>query len=181
MTRFKLPRHSGPAGHPVAVSVFGPTVDQPSSPSSTARSFLTFSLYSPTVRFPWAFTGTQTTSCPLQPLGGHMAEVKSTAGYKDVDAADMPSAPLLSSSVSPDDFPRRPFVEAGTSQEPDGSCTSASCRICMDDENTIDNPLISPCLCAGSTRFVHRQCLARWRATKAGTPAHYRCEICQFE
>ena len=30
-------------------------------------------------------------------------------------------------------------------------------------------------------QYIHRACLAKWRAMKAGTQAHYRCEICHFE
>lgn len=102
-----------------------------------------------------------------------------TIADKQADAADVPFKPLLH-EVSLSDAPGQ--VQAvGARQESDEADSKPSCRICMDDEATSDNPLISPCLCAGSTRFIHRQCLAQWRATKAGTPAHYRCEICHFE
>ena len=32
------------------------------------------------------------------------------------------------------------------------------CRICFEDEND-NNPLINPCKCNGSIRFVHEECL----------------------
>ncbi|PNW75219.1 hypothetical protein CHLRE_12g517800v5 [Chlamydomonas reinhardtii] len=51
----------------------------------------------------------------------------------------------------------------------------------MEPQTSSDDPLISPCQCKGSTRYIHRECLATWRGMKAGTQAHYRCEICHFE
>lgn len=41
-----------------------------------------------------------------------------------------------------------------------GSSSSASgefCRICHESDNI--NPLITPCMCAGSLRYVHQNCL----------------------
>jgi hypothetical protein len=37
------------------------------------------------------------------------------------------------------------------------SCKSESpvCRICLGEEEETTNPLISPCKCAGSMRFIH--------------------------
>ena len=36
------------------------------------------------------------------------------------------------------------------------------CRFCLDSNNGKRNPLIEPCECRGSLRFVHEQCLSRW-------------------
>ena len=33
------------------------------------------------------------------------------------------------------------------------------CRICLEEENTLINALISPCPCKGSSQHVHEQCL----------------------
>ncbi|KAI8466107.1 MAG: hypothetical protein J3K34DRAFT_472826 [Monoraphidium minutum] len=48
------------------------------------------------------------------------------------------------------------------------------------DEADPDNPLISPCMCSGSSRFVHRACLAQWRASSHRADAFYQCEVCKF-
>ena len=37
----------------------------------------------------------------------------------------------------------------------------ATCRICFGDGT--EGKLLSPCLCKGSMRFVHVECLQRWR------------------
>jgi hypothetical protein len=42
-------------------------------------------------------------------------------------------------------------------EEPRKSCKSESavCRICLGEEEETVNPLIAPCKCAGSMRFIH--------------------------
>ena len=39
--------------------------------------------------------------------------------------------------------------------------------------------LVAPCLCRGTSGFVHRTCLDRWRASSAS--AFVRCHECKFE
>lgn len=36
------------------------------------------------------------------------------------------------------------------------------CRICLTEEEEKENPLLAPCKCAGSMRFIHHQCLKQW-------------------
>jgi len=53
----------------------------------------------------------------------------------------------------------------------------AQCRICLEDASL--NELISPCRCAGTSKYVHHTCLERWRAS---TPrAFSRCYECNFQ
>jgi hypothetical protein len=53
------------------------------------------------------------------------------------------------------------------------------CRICLDNDNTDD--IISPCLCSGSSAYVHRTCLNKWRSENANGKAFKICDVCQFE
>lgn len=39
---------------------------------------------------------------------------------------------------------------------------SRSCRICLSEGDEIDNPLIAPCECSGTMKWVHAKCLAFW-------------------
>jgi uncharacterized membrane protein YgcG len=60
-----------------------------------------------------------------------------------------------------------------------------TCRICFDsvgpgEAHDPHNPLISPCLCSGSSRYVHRQCLQQWRQTNHRADAFYECEVCKY-
>lgn len=65
---------------------------------------------------------------------------------------------------------------------PDASSLSSSssskrvCRICLMDGEE-EQPLISPCACHGSMRYVHQFCLRKW------TETHniISCEICRYK
>ena len=51
------------------------------------------------------------------------------------------------------------------------------CRICFEPEE-LDNKLFSPCVCSGTSKYVHYKCLQRWRETNRTTPAYDRCMEC---
>jgi hypothetical protein len=53
------------------------------------------------------------------------------------------------------------------------------CRICLDNDHP--DELISPCLCNGSSAYVHRKCLNDWRSENANGKGFKSCDICQFE
>lgn len=36
------------------------------------------------------------------------------------------------------------------------------CRICLMEDNEVNNPLFSPCKCAGSMKYIHHLCLKTW-------------------
>ena len=50
------------------------------------------------------------------------------------------------------------------------------CRLCWGDED--DGPLVQPCACRGSAKFIHKACLERWRRTSPKQDAAYRCGQC---
>lgn len=52
------------------------------------------------------------------------------------------------------------------------------CRICLGDED--DGRLISPCLCKGTMRFVHVECLTQWRTTSQNKESFFACDSCQY-
>jgi len=54
----------------------------------------------------------------------------------------------------------------------------ACCRICFESEETGENPLISPCKCTGSMRWVHRACLDQWRISSVNPKALMGCTTC---
>lgn len=39
---------------------------------------------------------------------------------------------------------------------------SGACKICFSNEADSSNPLISPCKCAGSMKYIHLECLRSW-------------------
>lgn len=62
------------------------------------------------------------------------------------------------------------------------SCASVAssnveiCRICH-CESEPDQPLISPCHCSGSLRYVHQSCLQKWIKSSDTK----KCELCYYE
>ena len=56
------------------------------------------------------------------------------------------------------------------------SAEDESCKICYMGNEDVSNPLISPCLCSGSMRQVHHDCVVRWIRT-AGLK---RCDLCKY-
>lgn len=50
------------------------------------------------------------------------------------------------------------------------------CRICHCEAEP-DQPLISPCMCAGSLQYVHQSCLQRWIKSSDTK----KCELCKYE
>lgn len=53
-----------------------------------------------------------------------------------------------------------------------------TCRICLEESDRID--VIAPCQCRGTSKWVHRECLNRWRATNEDR-AFSKCTECLFE
>lgn len=43
---------------------------------------------------------------------------------------------------------------------------SKICRICYLEEETENNPLIIPCSCSGSMKYIHYECLKKWIYTQ---------------
>ena len=52
------------------------------------------------------------------------------------------------------------------------------CRICFDIE-TEKNKFISPCRCSGTSKYVHKKCLNKWRKVNIGKEAYNRCMECR--
>ena len=50
------------------------------------------------------------------------------------------------------------------------------CRVCLEGEE--NGPLVQPCACRGSAKFIHKACLERWRRTSPKQDAVYRCGQC---
>lgn len=48
---------------------------------------------------------------------------------------------------------------------------------CLEEQPKAD--LIRPCACSGSLRFVHRECLDKWRAVSPHPDAMVACELCK--
>ena len=54
-----------------------------------------------------------------------------------------------------------------------------TCRLCWGDDD--DDPLVQPCACRGSAKWIHVHCLEEWRRTSPKQDAAYRCGQCMDE
>uniref|UniRef100_W5MSU0 RING-type E3 ubiquitin transferase n=1 Tax=Lepisosteus oculatus TaxID=7918 RepID=W5MSU0_LEPOC len=90
--------------------------------------------------------------------------------------ADDVRAPLCSLEEDSDlDFCSSPLSEKMVPQSP-YSMSGDVCRICH-CEGDDESPLITPCHCTGSLRFVHQACLQQW-IKSSDTRC---CELCKYE
>ena len=72
----------------------------------------------------------------------------------------------------------------------DHSGSGPVCRICFEGPEEATNPLVSPCVCSGSLRYIHLDCLRRWlngqlqvKEFESGGGSYFiraiKCEICK--
>ena len=52
------------------------------------------------------------------------------------------------------------------------------CRFCLDGDIYPSNPLIEPCKCRGSSRYVHVKCIRRWRLYTTNPLFVTQCQLC---
>ena len=50
------------------------------------------------------------------------------------------------------------------------------CRICLDEDN--EENLIAPCLCNGTSKYVHFECIEEWRVNNPNQEAQEKCMEC---
>tara|TARA_Y100000389_G_scaffold106011_1_gene102932 strand:+ start:3355 stop:4260 length:906 start_codon:yes stop_codon:yes gene_type:complete len=58
--------------------------------------------------------------------------------------------------------------------------TLKECRICFTEE-TDDNPFISPCMCKGTSKYIHENCLNQWIECAENNYSKTHCMECHFE
>ena len=54
------------------------------------------------------------------------------------------------------------------------------CRICFEKKTTNSNPMLSPCKCNGTIKYVHERCLEKWRNVNINKPSFQTCLICRY-
>eukprot|EP00584_Thalassiosira_punctigera_P011050 CAMPEP_0172527392 /NCGR_PEP_ID=MMETSP1067-20121228/2089_1 /TAXON_ID=265564 ORGANISM="Thalassiosira punctigera, Strain Tpunct2005C2" /NCGR_SAMPLE_ID=MMETSP1067 /ASSEMBLY_ACC=CAM_ASM_000444 /LENGTH=642 /DNA_ID=CAMNT_0013311127 /DNA_START=125 /DNA_END=2053 /DNA_ORIENTATION=+ len=76
-----------------------------------------------------------------------------------------------------------------SSSSPRNNATTANdvptCYMCFDDEDTPENPMITPCKCLGDTKYVHVECLRKWHTAEADNQVCFlssvdaTCSVCK--
>ena len=77
--------------------------------------------------------------------------------------------------------------------ETDTKSENKACRICYNDDESDDNPLVQPCICSGSMKYIHLNCLKTWINTSVNiklesteycnvyTYKPAECELCKTQ
>jgi E3 ubiquitin-protein ligase MARCH6 len=60
------------------------------------------------------------------------------------------------------------------------SKTKDTCRICYEQEINPEDKLVTPCLCQGSIKYIHNNCVKNWILNQ-GIIYEPKCEICKFK
>ncbi|KAG0267979.1 hypothetical protein BGZ95_002688 [Linnemannia exigua] len=87
----------------------------------------------------------------------------------------------LDADIDLDHF-SRPIPQPAAVPLNDPPVDERQCRICLggaDEEDTLGR-LISPCLCKGSMKYVHVECLNAWRTRSPKRESHYKCDTCKY-
>ncbi|KAG0372827.1 hypothetical protein BGX24_012524 [Mortierella sp. AD032] len=93
----------------------------------------------------------------------------------------MPGGLNLGLDADIDNF-SRPTPQPAAVHLNDPPVDERQCRICLggaDEEDTLGR-LISPCLCKGSMKYVHVECLNAWRTRSPKRESHYKCDTCKY-
>ncbi|WVQ81186.1 hypothetical protein IAT38_003308 [Cryptococcus sp. DSM 104549] len=81
-------------------------------------------------------------------------------------------------------------VEGGVEEKPEPDPAADAeplderqCRICFAgaEEQDMMGRLISPCMCSGTMRYVHVECINAWRGTGTHARAYMECPQCHFK
>ena len=54
------------------------------------------------------------------------------------------------------------------------------CRICYSEDDDLDNPLIQPCNCSGTMKYIHIDCLKKWISTRSCVEVENNNECCVY-
>eukprot|EP00940_MAST-03C_sp_MAST-3C-sp2_P002176 g2176.t1 len=88
--------------------------------------------------------------------------------------------PSLSEDVALLTDERCSIVETKSANDASRNMSAITCRICLGNEDDDLGRLISPCLCSGTMRFVHLECLNQWRFRTTNPSSFFQCEQCKY-
>ncbi|KAJ3280949.1 hypothetical protein HK104_000299, partial [Borealophlyctis nickersoniae] len=84
-------------------------------------------------------------------------------------------------------LPPSPLHQTSSSNHLSSSTTTATtdtplkhpkvCRICLGDDR--QGRMLAPCKCAGSSRYIHRECLDQWRKMSPNPMSKVQCDVCK--
>lgn len=69
--------------------------------------------------------------------------------------------------------------ESKPSAAPFSADSEKTCRICF-SPSTLEDRLISPCKCRGTSKWIHLSCLTQWRLRSRNNKSFYQCDQCHY-
>lgn len=57
------------------------------------------------------------------------------------------------------------------------AAAAAACRFCFEGAEP-NNPLLTPCKCTGSLKYIHAQCIKKWRQNTTNYDWIHKCQLC---
>jgi len=118
--------------------------------------------------------GEESQDSPLNAL--NLQKDKGTSNVIGLDSNLENTAPYATNVPNVDGEDDDKSVESESYTTAASSLTSNVCKICHCGEEDGEPKLITPCLCSGSLKFVHQECLHRWIKSSDIK----RCELCKF-
>jgi hypothetical protein len=113
-------------------------------------------------------------------------EIKASNGLKPTGTVNL-SDLLLGKSVALEDNEEDEEEDSDEQPKEDGL---TPCRICLSDSHDLVNPLICPCKCDGTMKYIHLKCLQHWMRSRLGTRSSensvslswktLNCELCKM-
>eukprot|EP00742_Colponemidia_sp_Colp-10_P000398 GILJ01000436.1.p1 GENE.GILJ01000436.1~~GILJ01000436.1.p1 ORF type:complete len:419 (-),score=28.51 GILJ01000436.1:210-1466(-) len=104
--------------------------------------------------------------CTTRPEGAPLVSAAADSPDSLIDETQDADIPLPSTPENDDpiveDLTNSAFSTANNSSGEENANNSVCCRICLCDNDDLENPLISPCRCKGTMKGVHLQCLRSW-------------------
>ena len=99
------------------------------------------------------------------------------AGQAAAPKPPTPQAPARAPALA-----ERQTLQEPRARVPEELDHNKCCRLCFDGEETVaTGRLFSPCLCAGSMRYIHVHCLNQWRIRSGKASSYFKCDQCTYE
>ncbi|TRY70986.1 hypothetical protein TCAL_16452 [Tigriopus californicus] len=113
--------------------------------------------------------------------GNNRGQSSSMGQYQDLPQNDPYASMGSIGSPAHHNFHKDDFENGCGLSQSSSIMSMPVCRICQLPSLEPSNPLISPCRCLGSIRYVHNNCLLKWLEVssrrRSGPPC---CELCQY-
>lgn len=97
-------------------------------------------------------------------------KIKTIIKATEATGVDLIDGDTVTSDVDDDSIAKHIEEHSGSKEndddDDDNSNSPPVCYMCFDEEDTEENPMITPCKCKGDTKHVHVECLRKWHKSE---------------